>query len=63
MDKRGSKSIFKQPQKWNGLFRFVKDSDATKESLRDMPFHFCGGLPKVLLLAPSSTLAWVTFFS
>ena len=33
-----------------------------KESLRDIPFHFYSGL-KVLLEPPSSTLAWVTFFS
>ena len=63
MDEGGSKSTFKPPQKWNDISRFVKDSDVPKESLRDIPFHFYGGLPKVLLVSPSSTLAWVIFFS
>ena len=73
VDEGGSKSTFKPPQKWNDISRFVKDSNVPKESLRKLrifknlslyiPFHFYGGLPKVLLVSPSSTLAWVTFFS
>ena len=44
----------KIPQNWNGISRFVKQSDVSKKSLtREIMFYFCGGLPKVPLASPS----------
>ena len=60
MDEGDTKSTLEKHHK-TGTVSPGKDPFVTSECFtnREIPFQFCGAFPKVLLVSPSSTLAWV----